>query len=249
MRMRDDDALQLLVTAADPTYVEAYIPCRLPSHKEDHLWARAKGTTPGGRRVTFLLDVTIIVLGDRRVLRVTESDPRWLPAFCPGRHVNRDGSFCLGLWPIPVPTTIEAARLSWQLVQGYLDMQIEADILGEWDARHEWPHGDAGYLLARAERLEAGLPTAVIAAARDTATPVVPSGPCPCGAGRRIDRCHLKVINEIHLLRRAAAVGEQGFWSQVKDPECCGTLKVCPLRARTPIHLRSSAGRVESRFA
>jgi hypothetical protein len=247
--MHDDDVLDLLARAADHAYVEAYAARLLPAHNKGRLWARAKGKVPGGRRVTFLLEVTIDVTSDRRVLRVVESEPRWLPKFCPGRHVNRDGSFCLGLGPIPLPTTVEAARLWWKLVQGYLEMQIEADLLGEWDPQHEWPHGDAAYLLARAERIEAGLPTAVVEAARDTTRPLLRTAACPCGSGRRVDRCHLQVIDDLRALWLAAADRERDFWSRAKDAECCGTLKVCPLRARTPVFLRSSAGRLRSRFA
>jgi hypothetical protein len=206
------------------------------------------GTIPGGRRVTFLLDVTVLVVCGVRTLRVRESEPRWLPEFCPGRHVNADGSFCLERRPIPAPTTPEAARLWWRLIFGYLELQIETDLLGDWDARHEWPHGDAAHLLAQAEDMEAGLPASVIAIARQAGVPVAPTAECPCGEGRRANRCHLKIINEIRALRNAADARERDFWSAVGTVDCCGTLKVCPLRARTAVYLRSSAGRVASRF-
>lgn len=69
-----------------------------------------------------------------------------LPSFCPDRHINPDGSFCLG-WGADDPGLITdeaAAHIWWSSVVRYLRYQIVAN------KRHGWPgqendraHGEA----------------------------------------------------------------------------------------------------------
>lgn len=92
-----------------------------------------------------------------------------LPSFCPDRHINPDGSFCLG-WGADDPRSITgeaAARIWWSSVVRYLRSQIVAS------KRHVWPgqendraHGDAAKDQAIAENSALSLGPAFAANAR-----------------------------------------------------------------------------------
>ena len=66
-----------------------------------------------------------------------------LPATCPERHINYDGSFCLGLRRSAV-TSIEEAEAFWQTLRGYLLAQQFAERHGRWPAGRGLSHGFAG---------------------------------------------------------------------------------------------------------
>ncbi|MDX2086349.1 MAG: E2 domain-containing protein [Kofleriaceae bacterium] len=208
--------------------------------------AQARARLASGRNVTFMLELTVV--GDPPTVRVTESEPRHVPEFCPDRHVYRDGSFCLGRTLIAAPTTTEHAREWWRLLGGYLDLQVSAALLGEWDETHAWPHGLAAHTLARAETIEASLPAAVAAVVRARDVPA-PTRACPCGGGRPASRCHLPIINEVIALRDRARVEDDAYWNACAGTPCCGTLKNCRLRSSTPPIYRSRYDYLPARIA
>lgn len=135
--------------------------------------------------------------------------------------------------------TIDRARLFWRLVAGYVELQADAGLLGEWDTRHAWPHGDAAALVARAEELEAKLPTELSTTASDPRF-------CPCGSGQALGRCHGGLLDEIRSLRQRAHDAEEAFWNDNAGRPCCGTLKTCRLRDRTPMIFISRTQRLPS---
>ena len=83
-----------------------------------------------------------------------------LPHFCPDRHINFGGSFCLG-WGLDDPRTIDtvdAARIWWSTLARYLAHQITATKRGVWPGReHGRAHGDAAREQAIAEDAAARL--------------------------------------------------------------------------------------------
>lgn len=63
-----------------------------------------------------------------------------LPRTCPERHINGDGSFCLGLRRAAV-TTQDQANMFWQTLRGYLLAQQFAERHGRWPAGRGLSHG------------------------------------------------------------------------------------------------------------
>lgn len=232
--------------AAAPSWVMAYRSLPTPRYPGPRLDAQARARLASGRHVTFMLELTVV--GDPATVRVTESEPRHVPEFCPDRHVYRNGSFCLGRTLIEAPTTIDRARGWWRLLGGYLELQVSAALLGEWDETHAWPHGRGAHTLARAEAIEASLPAAVVEVVRAGAVPAA-SHACPCGGGRAAGRCHLPVINDLIALRDRARVEDDAYWNAHAGTRCCGTLKNCRLRSSTPLIYRSRYDYLPSRIA
>lgn len=237
---------EALIAAADPSWVIAYRSMPTRRHPEPRLDAQARARLASGRSVTFMLELTVV--GDPATVRVTESEPRHVPEFCPDRHVYRDGSFCLGRTFIAAPATIERACEWWRLLGGYLELQAAASLLGEWDQTHAWPHGRAAHTLARAETIEASLPAMIVEVVRARAVPAA-TGACPCGGGRAAGRCHLPIINEVIALRDRARAEDDAYWSAYAGTRCCGTLKNCRLRSSTPMIYRSRHAYLPSRMA
>lgn len=88
------------------------------------------------------------------VLQVREQTPALLPAFCPDRHINSDGSFCMG-WQAADPLNVvdqASAGEWWARLLKFLSLQEIANQLRRWPSNHEWAHGDAAAHQDRAER-------------------------------------------------------------------------------------------------
>jgi hypothetical protein len=97
-----------------------------------------------------------------------EEKPSAFPAFCPERHVNAGGTFCMN-WekgdPIKVVDDASAARW-WSTLLGYLRLQERAQRLGRWPKGQEWAHGDAAVHQRAAETAAAVLNPGLLAAVR-----------------------------------------------------------------------------------
>lgn len=68
-----------------------------------------------------------------------------LPKFCPQRHINFGGYFCLGvssLDDLTVKNETSADRWYKRLIT-YLNLQEKAIVLKQWDYDKEWAHGAA----------------------------------------------------------------------------------------------------------
>lgn len=110
--------------------------------------------TPGGAPDPFRLALSF----EKGVVRVRQAPGEArLPPFCPGRHINPDGSFCLG-WrdenPSQVRTPEEAGEW-WASVLVFLGYQQYAEYMRAWPPGCERAHGMAAEYEARAESLAA----------------------------------------------------------------------------------------------
>jgi hypothetical protein len=102
-----------------------------------------------GREVCYALSVD----ANRPVVSAREQTPLHLPAFCPDRHINENGSFCMN-WQAAEPlliTDTEAAERWWGLLLQYLRLQERASRLGRWPSLRQWAHGEAADHQIRAE--------------------------------------------------------------------------------------------------
>ena len=175
---------------------------------------------------------------NRRTIFVFEKEPRKLPGFCPERHINLDGSFCLGLPEGDSDEIVSstAADRWWAKLRGFLRLQVIASAVRRWPDDCSWPHGDAGLIESELEIARLGLPQQVVAFARNTAISSSKPGRlhanrnmCPCGSGKRIRRCH-----EQSLVRLVELAGMRDrelakYWLSVKERPCCQTMDGCRL--------------------
>ena len=120
-----------------------------------------------------------------------------------GRHVNGDGSCCLGVWEEWLITSSELG------VEAFFKGPFRDYFLSQahFEAHQEWPFGERshglpgiveGYasILGIAPELRR-----VVSYLRGLARPTWARGrwPCPCGSGRRVKSCHR---DELTKLRR-----------------------------------------------
>lgn len=75
-----------------------------------------------------------------------------LPAYCPERHVNPDGSFCLGLSAGDIESADEATKW-WEQLQEFLRCQAIARSRGKWPPGRELAHGDAALYQLKMEEI------------------------------------------------------------------------------------------------
>lgn len=160
---------------------------------------------------------------------------RLLPTLCPERHVNGDGSFCLGLTPFAA----QADRLDafWATLRAYLLCQDFAAARGRWPSGRWMSHGNAAYRQIEAENAaaEAGLAERYRRALEFgegwLAGDLTPrSSVClprvrPATARRKA----LEALVDAERRRRAAEaafVDSMFYWGD----RCCRTMHVCPLR-------------------
>lgn len=102
-----------------------------------------------GRVVPHLLAID----ASAPIPEVREQTPARLPAFCPNRHINGGGTFCMG-WQTADPLSIAdeaTAAVWWARLLKYLRQQEMARKLRRWPAGEEWAHGDAAVHQWRAE--------------------------------------------------------------------------------------------------
>lgn len=85
--------------------------------------------------------------------KVREEAPEHLPTFCPNRHINVGGYFCLSFPsedPLPV-LDADSARAWWARLLKFLNLQETASSMRRWPTTREWAHGDAAVHQSRAE--------------------------------------------------------------------------------------------------
>ncbi|MDP3277932.1 MAG: SEC-C metal-binding domain-containing protein [Deltaproteobacteria bacterium] len=187
---------------------------------------------PDQSEVRFCLEV----VEHEGAVRVRERERRLLPTYCPERHINADGWFCLGYQEAFLrPTTIERATEWWQRVRGYLIDQLDAALLSRWPGGVEWKHGDAARWQKKLERACAdtpGLLSAVRALARHGRRSMTWDDPCPCGSGRALIRCHGVRVTELLGWARAELDAEREFWESARASggTCCQTMNGCLLK-------------------
>jgi hypothetical protein len=176
---------------------------------------------------------------------------RW-PAGCPERHINHDGTFCIGEGAINSPHTAGDADLWWEALGKFLVGQRHAERSGEWLYPRSLHHGKASDHQRELERLAKGtqfeedveralhsrcgwLADELPRLHKDGTRLVNLRSPCPKGCEKRRHpivrrRCKqrelmFRLVKEEHLRREA----ERKFWEAYPRKQCCGTMKSCPL--------------------
>jgi hypothetical protein len=179
--------------------------------------------------------------------------PGLLPSDCPQRHINSNGTFCIGLRAGHVGDPA-SARTWWQQLSVFLWGQETAHSEGIWPPANQLSHGnDAADTELKAEELarKLGLVSELEAAIRFdsgviaelasavsslTGRPSGGSAPCACGyktADGRLKRrrqcfkANDKCLVGLEAKRRAQ---ERQFWESEGNKKCCETMRFCPRR-------------------
>lgn len=107
--------------------------------------------------------LTLSVSGEQ--VSAKESKPTRLPASCPDRHINKDGTFCL-TWQRGKPLLVrnaEEAQVWWATLLQFLRKQEIAAQRMRWPGK-AWAHGDAARYQYEAEECAAALGPRYLAA-------------------------------------------------------------------------------------
>jgi hypothetical protein len=182
-----------------------------------------------------------------------------LPAACPERHINGDGSFCLGFDAQTYATDRDRAEVWWNLLRNFLKLQHTASRSRSWPQRQALSHGDAGEhhlkALEAASKLgieedyyrmlegePAWFSNPLLRVQKSAGRLCNGRRPCPKGCKKKngnpvsrrdCDRKELIVALIFHEIRRRKA--EKEFWKVWVDAgrQCCGSMNHCPLRDAT----------------
>jgi hypothetical protein len=123
--------LNITVVSRDGEYATFEVPVSPPSGRLQVFRVRATGAhSPAAREVEGLL-----------------------PSFCPERHINHDGTFCLG-WgddAAPAVVDVDSAEVWWGLVLDFLRLQMRAARARKWTGPG-WAHGSAAVHQLAAEK-------------------------------------------------------------------------------------------------
>ena len=176
-----------------------------------------------------------------------------LPSCCPERHINPDGSFCIGL-RAGEGIAAETAPAWWDKLHAFALCQETAEETGFWPNEAQLSHGAAGEVELAAEnaadqlglravyREAVAFDTGLIAAGLrkiNEKTGALRNGrsACVCGRADRHGRvmlrrdCHRSGLGcpIVFEHRRRAMVDE--YWRSLRGHvACCGTMQECPLR-------------------
>jgi hypothetical protein len=179
------------------------------------------------------------------------SPTRW-PTACPERHINHDGTFCIGEGAINTPHTSGDAELWWEALGKFLVGQRYADKHRVWPYPRSLHHGTASKHQRELERLSRGsifeddvenalhaqsgwLAGEIPRLHRDRSRLVNLRAPCPRGCTRRGDPILRRKCKQRQLMFKIVReewrrrVAEEGFWASYPRRECCGTMDGCPL--------------------
>lgn len=198
-------------------------------------------------KLSRLYTLTVAYDG-KEVLARERSEGKLLAGFCPERHLNAGGTFCLGL-NAGREIGDDTARAWWEKLKSFLLCQDTASETGVWPEYAQMSHGGAGDIEAKAEWIakSIGLLDDFHRAVRSDSGPIAASlekvrstgqlrngrSVCLCGRidgnGRPFLRreCHkLGCPIELEFARRQAT---QRFWNAIRGRSCCGSMKGCPL--------------------
>lgn len=183
------------------------------------------------------------------------------PRSCPQRHINHDGTFCLGLNAGANIQNNQLAAEWWGKLAKYLNCQEYAKALAQWPPRQQLSHGNAATFQIEAENFalrlgilqdyldavehhEGWLAGDLPKCSKDERRILNGRAPCPKGCktkrGAKLLRKQCKdseimwglIANE--TLRR---LEEKHFVQSYRrdDFKCCGTMKNCPFREQGSI--------------
>lgn len=177
-----------------------------------------------------------------------------LPKSCPERHINSDGSFCLGVDASVRVLDQASAEKWWANLWEYLQCQESADAIGIWPLGRAMSHGTAGHTQEEARSLASQLDlldqydAAVEFGEGWLASPWPLTNregtrllngrlPCPRGclsrSGKPRLRCeceHGSEIARLLFLERRRRREASSFVAEMKAKgfQCCGTMENCP---------------------
>jgi hypothetical protein len=228
------------ITKAAPDWAEVR-PVHVNEIKVDAVAVRSSGNFSR----LYMLEVGC---GGQEVRVRERSEGKHLPDYCPERHIDLGGIFCLGL-NAGLKIDDDTAQAWWEKLRSFLLCQDTASETGAWPDYAQMSHGDAGVIEAKAEEVarSLGLLEEFHRAVRSDVGPIAeclikirPTGqlrngrsPCLCGRadkkGRPLLRreCHDQGCPiEMEFQRRLET---QRFWDAAKGNLCCRTMKDCPL--------------------
>lgn len=191
------------------------------------------------------------------------SDQMLLPPGCPQRHINGDGTFCLGLRAGANVSDPNAYVAFWGKLEVFLTCQDTANETGQWPKHLQLSHGEPAALTElEAEKLAAELglldeyknavyygtgPIARYATRIDEKSGRVRNRQHRCVCGRKgKDRrlllrgqCAQANLPCLPVLEKRRREQEAAFWTLLNAQPCCMTMHDCPLRP--PLNPPSSA--------
>ena len=178
-----------------------------------------------------------------------------LPAFCPNRHINSDGTFCLS----SPRHSSELATEPLPVLLKFLRLQLSAERDGRWPTTTEWAHGDAATHQLKAEeaaarispewhrllvekklkRREKGRFVSILAEEkrfsiwRKEQRVATLRQRCFCGRSNcAVVQCGTHAADAVELVKELSLMdkAEADFWRRFDGRQCCGTMKNCPLK-------------------
>jgi hypothetical protein len=181
-----------------------------------------------------------VAFDGREVFARERVGAKLLPDFCPERHVNAGGTFCLGL---NAGRGIDGATAPawWVKLKSFLLCQDTASETGVWPDYAQMSHGDAGEIEAKAEQIAKSIgrlgdfhravrsDDGPIAACLDKVrtTGKLRNGRSACLCGRKLG-CPI----ELEFARRRET---KRFWDGARGQPCCRSMKNCPLDDRAAL--------------
>lgn len=205
----------------------------------------------GGSWPVIPLEISVSVGGQ---LQAREYPQNHWPNFCPQRHINLGGHFCLGLAEVPKVQDATSGSRWWKILSEHLQLQFVADATRAWPKNREWDHGDAGITQQQMETLVGDHPdlladvrsahvdgTGWLAGplprlSKDGKRLVNGRAPCPKGCLKRKhpilrrDCRDRDIVFRLVAMERLKRKQSSEFWNTVKDQACCGSMNDCPLQ-------------------
>lgn len=154
-------------------------------------------------------------------VRARESRPLHLPAFCPERHINADGSFCLYWEGEDALDVVDepSARVWWETLYRFLLDQERAAKLGRWPTTDGWAHGNAARFQQRAIAAAARLGDRFVQALRDRRLTVVKRRRHGSNADSTLDvLLHGRHVFSVWSLRQRVVNKKQRCFCQSDSP-------------------------------
>lgn len=148
--------------------------------------------------------------------------PKHLPKNCVQRHMNTDGSFCIGLGAPWIVKDEDGAHRWWHWLLGYLRCQDIASVARRWPPNRGLSHGDAAELQLQAEELAAAV--GVLSQYREHLEYGAPWPPADAPAGAQMD--------ELLRVEDRRRVADEEFVRLYVRYSCCGTMDDCPIANR-----------------
>tara|TARA_R110002072_G_scaffold1084_13_gene8980 strand:+ start:2665 stop:3462 length:798 start_codon:yes stop_codon:yes gene_type:complete len=211
--------------------------------------------TRAGGILTRKYNLRVFLRTDR--VFVTEGQSKkTLPSFCPNRHINPDGCFCVGYNAGQKIQSEETGHLWWTQLGVFLQLQETAEETRRWPHYAFMSHGNEAaqkQLEAEAAAEELGMVPEYQQAMRHDTGPLmvflklvqvkvgrIVNGRAACICGRTTRKgmllqrrnCYAMGLSCLPVLEAQRRVNEIKFWRSIMhgDQECCGTMDNCPLK-------------------